>query len=460
MIELPKDFRDFIQRKLGSAFPEFIGSLETTAPTSIRINPAKRPILNTDQQVPWSDFGLYLAKRPVFTLDPLFHAGAYYVQEASSMFLEQVIKQSVALEKSLNVLDLSAAPGGKSTHLLSLINSNSLLVSNEVIRSRASILAENIQKWGNPNSVVTNNDPEHFQSLTGFFDVIVVDAPCSGEGLFRKDPEAMKEWSLQNVSLCSARQKRIVSDVWPALKENGILIYCTCTYNESENEENLEWFSQQNDIEFLSVKRENSWGVEEVRKNKVIGYQFFPHRVKGEGFFISAMRKLQPEESRKAKIKNAFAVRTKKIAEELKSWIRNAEDEFFAQHNDRIFFLPKSKVAEAETLLQHLKIVNIGTGAATAKHEKLIPEHSLALSTKLNQQHFTEIPLSYDDAIKYLRKDPLTVEGFKKGFAIVTYENVPLGWVNVLDNRINNLYPSEWRIRMASPKNEEATSED
>src|SRR5690349_11072308 len=165
MIELPRDFKNFIQRKLGSAFPEFIGSLETTAPTSIRINPAKRPILNSDQKVPWSDFGLYLAKRPVFTLDPLFHAGAYYVQEASSMFLEQVIKQNVALEKSLNVLDLSAAPGGKSTHLLSLINSNSLLVSNEVIRSRASILSENIQKWGHPNCIVTNNDPEHFQSL-------------------------------------------------------------------------------------------------------------------------------------------------------------------------------------------------------------------------------------------------------------------------------------------------------
>ena len=460
MIDLPRDFTDFIQRKLGSAFPDFIGSLESPAPTSIRINPAKRPVLNSDQKVPWSDFGLYLAKRPVFTLDPLFHAGAYYVQEASSMFLEQIIKQSVALEKSLNVLDLSAAPGGKSTHLLSLINNKSLLVSNEVIRSRASILAENIQKWGHTNSIVTNNDPEHFQSLTGFFDVIVVDAPCSGEGLFRKDPEAVKEWSQQNVSLCSARQKRIVSDVWPALKENGILIYCTCTYNELENEENLNWFSQQNDVEFLSIKKDSKWGVEEVRKEKVIGYQFFPHRVKGEGFFISVMKKLATEESRKTKIKNPFAAPSKKITEELKTWITDPEDQFFAQHNDRVFFLPKSKVSEAETLLQHLKIVNIGTGAATVKHEKLIPEHSLALSAKLDQQHFTNIPLSYDDAIRYLRKDPLTLTGFKKGFAIVTYENVPLGWVNVLDNRINNLHPSEWRIRMASPKNEEATSED
>ena len=194
-------------------------------------------------------------ERPSFTLDPSFHGGKYYVQEASSMFLEQAFCATYQFSRiALNVLDLCAAPGGKSTHLLSLMNKNSLLVSNEVIQSRAAILSENIQKWGHGNVIVTNNDPKDFQRLPGFFDVIVVDAPCSGEGLFRKDPNALKEWSEDVVALCSRRQRRILNDVWPTLKTGGLLIYSTCTYNADENEENLKWLKEEYHVESIPLK--------------------------------------------------------------------------------------------------------------------------------------------------------------------------------------------------------------
>ena len=214
---LPKEFEHALRGKLGDSFTHFLNCLEEPSPTSIRLNPNK-PFTLEGESVGWCKWGRYLEQRPVFTLDPALHAGAYYVQEASSRFLEQAIVQTVAVSKPIRVLDLCAAPGGKSTHLLSLLHPESVLVSNEVIRSRASILAENIQKWGHSNVVVTNNDPEDFSKLPGFFDVIVVDAPCSGEGLFRKDPHAMEEWSPANVELCAKRQRRILEDVWPALK--------------------------------------------------------------------------------------------------------------------------------------------------------------------------------------------------------------------------------------------------
>src|SRR6185295_2766131 len=221
--------------------------------TSIRVNPLKMPVASSEwsvgdthdspltTHVPWSQYGYYLSQRPSFTFDPLFHAGCYYVQEASSMFLEQALKQTVDLSRSLKVLDLAAAPGGKSTHIQSLISKDSLLVSNEVIRSRSNILKDNIIKWGGDNVVVTNNDPKQFGKLENYFDGIVVDAPCSGSGLFRRDEQAIGEWSENNVQLCSQRQQRILADVWPALKKEGVLIYSTCSYSKEEDEEIVGW---------------------------------------------------------------------------------------------------------------------------------------------------------------------------------------------------------------------------
>src|SRR5215203_4807606 len=271
------------------AFEEVHASSEQI--TSIRINSSKTAMVNAERSVegnihhsaftihssvPWSSYGYYLSERPSFTFDPLFHAGCYYVQEASSMFLEQALKQSVDLSQPLRVLDLCAAPGGKSTHLLSLISKESLLVSNEVIRSRANIVNDNIAKWGCSNVIVTNNDPREFQRLKNYFNVIVVDAPCSGSGLFRRNPEAIEEWSEQNVALCSQRQQRILADVLPALKNGGVLIYSTCSYSTEEDEEICSWLVNELKVNSERLKFKNEWRVIETEQ----GYRFWPDKVK------------------------------------------------------------------------------------------------------------------------------------------------------------------------------------
>jgi len=450
MRSFPKAFEDRMRNSLQSEWEQFAAVHQTESPVSIRINPAKNKVHADLPPVGWSKYGRYLSQRPVFTIDPTFHAGAYYVQEASSMFLEQALIQVADLNQKIRVLDLCAAPGGKSTHVASLINSESLLVSNEVIRSRSTILAENLQKWGSNTVVVTNNDPEDFGSLEGFFDVIVMDAPCSGEGLFRKDPEAMREWSEDNVRLCSQRQQRILHDVWPALKENGVLIYSTCTYNELENEANLQWLEQQHDVEFISLKTDSSWGVVEVKHEGILGYRFYPHHVQGEGLFLSVIQKKehQPEIFRKAS-KSKFTAPSKTVMEKLNAWVINAETKAFIQREEVIQYFPKEQSTAIQLLSNHLRLVTAGTFLAQVKHEKLIPEHSLALSTELNKDFLPTIELSLEDALSYLRKETLNIPDQPKGFTLITYQGTPLGWVNCLGNRINNLYPSEWRIRMS-----------
>jgi 16S rRNA C967 or C1407 C5-methylase (RsmB/RsmF family) len=252
-MELPKSFVERMQGQLGQAYTRFEQALQEPAPVSIRLNRRKLPITPLLNPVPWTDSGHYLPERPLFTLDPRLHAGAYYVQEASSMFLEQALRQTVELSQPLQVLDLCGAPGGKSTHIASLLTEDSLLVANEVIRSRASILAENVTKWGSGNVLVTSNDPRDFGRLPAFFDVMVVDAPCSGEGMFRKDVQAIQEWSEENVKLCAQRQQRILLDVWEALKPGGTFIYSTCTWNEAENECNMAWLAEQENAQSLSL---------------------------------------------------------------------------------------------------------------------------------------------------------------------------------------------------------------
>jgi 16S rRNA C967 or C1407 C5-methylase (RsmB/RsmF family)/NOL1/NOP2/fmu family ribosome biogenesis protein len=447
---LPVEFEQRMQSQLAGSFLDFSKSLKDAPPVSIRLNPNKHSSFDLPEKIPWSEYGRYLKERPVFTLDPLLHAGSYYVQEASSMFLEQAFNQSVDLNKPINVLDLCAAPGGKSTHLLSLMNSQSLLISNEVIKSRASILSENIQKWGYSNAVVTNNDPEHFQRLPGFFDVIVVDAPCSGEGLFRKDPTAMNEWSAANVDLCSKRQRRILSDVWPTLKQGGILIYSTCTYNELENEENLAWLKKEHEVESVKLQLDDQWGIENSNANGIDGYRFYPHQIKGEGFFISVIRKLEVEIEARIKSRSAFTPPSTKILSQLNDWVLRPEEKSFIKRNDQFQFFPKNKLHEIEFLAKNLYLLSAGTMIATAKHDKLIPEHPLALSIELKKFNLNSIDLELSDALRYLRKENLAIQDTKKGFSLMSYQDTPLGWANVLDTRINNLYPSDWRIRMTT----------
>lgn len=396
------------------------------------------------EKVPWSQFGFYLKERPSFTFDPLFHAGLYYVQEASSMFLEQAFKQLVDLSKSIKVLDLCAAPGGKSTHIQSLISSESLLVSNEIIRSRNNILIDNIVKWGSTNVIVSNNDPSAFQKLEGYFDVIVVDAPCSGSGLFRKDEEAIDEWSLNNVQLCSQRQQRILADAIPALKENGILIYSTCSYSREEDEGIMDWLVEEMEMKNEKLKIENDWNIVETSsKTNSKGYRFYPDKLKGEGLFLACFQKLsstRDQKFRPGKIEKASA-KEKNIIE---PWLKKVEYELIKDNNS-FFALPSFLVNEYSILKTALNIQYKGAGIGQIMKDRLIPDHSLALSTIISD----EIPfneLSYEHAIKYLQRQDVNLNTSGKGWQLVKHRDYNLGWINVLPNRINNYYPKELRI--------------
>lgn len=396
------------------------------------------------ETVPWSQFGFYLKERPSFTFDPLFHAGCYYVQEASSMFLEQAFKQLIDLSKPIKVLDLCAAPGGKSTHIQSLISPESLLVSNEIIRSRNNILVDNIIKWGCSNVIVTNNDPSSFQKLEGYFDVMVVDSPCSGSGLFRKDEEAIDEWSLNNVQLCSQRQQRILADALAALKENGILIYSTCSYSKEEDEEIMDWLVGEMEMKNEKLKIENHWNIIETSsKTNSKGYRFYPDKLKGEGLFLACFQKLsstRDQKFRPGKIEKASA-KEKNIIE---PWLKTGNHELIKDNNS-FFALPLSIVNEYSILGAVLNIQYKGTAIGQIMKDRLVPEHSLALSTIISGEiAFNE--LSYEQAIKYLQRQDVILNTSGKGWQLVRYEGYNLGWINVLPNRINNYYPKELRI--------------
>ena len=423
--------------------------------TSIRVNPfklvnVKRETSNvksfhvsrlmSDEKIPWTEFGYYLETRPSFTFDPLFHAGCYYVQEASSMFLEQAVKQNLNLTHPLKVLDLCAAPGGKSTHLLSLISKESLLVSNEVIRSRANILNDNIVRWGCSNVIVTNNDPRDFKGLQNYFDVIVVDAPCSGSGLFRRDPEAIGEWSEQNVALCCQRQQRILADVVPALKNGGVLIYSTCSYSKQEDEDISNWLTSDLKVKSQMLKVKSDWGVKETEE----GYRFWPDKVKGEGFFMACFRK---EEDDNEDVYLPKVKAEKFSNRELDILYKNvkADGISFLRDRETIHAFPEKLVGDLNLLSSKLRIIDFGTKIGEIIKDKLIPDHGLALSAVISAST-PQIELDYEQAIQYLKKKEMNLKTDKKGWNLVAYDGHSLGWINILSNRINNYYPKELRI--------------
>jgi 16S rRNA C967 or C1407 C5-methylase (RsmB/RsmF family)/NOL1/NOP2/fmu family ribosome biogenesis protein len=429
--------------------------------TSIRLNPEKfippaagqNLKFKIDESIPWSSNGYYLPERPSFTSDPLFHAGAYYVQEASSMFLEEVLKQTVDLSMPLKILDLCAAPGGKSTLIHSLITKDSLLVSNEVIRTRANILSENITKWGTANVVVTNNDPKDFQRLENYFDVIVVDAPCSGSGLFRKDPTAVDEWSEQNVELCAQRQQRILADIMPSLNEGGILIYSTCSYSQQEDEEIGDWLLEQFAVDSLQLAVDEHPGIVETisEKKKTYGYRFYPDKVKGEGFFIAAFKKKVAGEraievkNKKSKGKKSTGMISAKDVEILKPWLISPEDLIFIKQNEEIIAMPLTLENDLAIIQSSLYIKKAGVKLGTLIRDELIPAHELAVSCIISPS-VNRYETDKETALQYLRKEEIKIAAADKGWMLVTYQQLPLGWIKVVSNRINNYYPVAWRI--------------
>ena len=376
------------------------------------------------------------------------------------MFLEQAIHQ-LALKPGIKVLDLCASPGGKSTHLASLLPTDSLLVSNDVIRARGQILSENLKKWGNPNVIVTNNDPRDFQKLPGFFDVVVIDAPCSGEGLFRRDPTAVNEWSPDNAQLCAQRQQRILADVWPTLREGGILIYSTCTFNPAENEENIQWLSDFAAVEPVSLKIDDQWGITVTEAGRFPCYRFYPHKVSGEGFFMAVVRKTGENDQfqqRKIKENPLLASKSEKA---MAQTIISDEGLEILRFEDSLLAFPSSQVADLLQIKNSLRIFHAGVKMGEIKQKDFLPAHELALSTILDRSAFPEIELTIEEAITYLKRDDIAPPASERGWNLVTYRNIPLGWVKNLGNRFNSAFPKEWRIRMSVTefRDERLTSE-
>jgi len=428
---------------------------------SIRINPGKitNPtiLFSSDTNrgavltpVPWCDNGYYLSARPSFTADPLFHAGAYYVQEASSMFLEVVMQQHTAVNSPLKVLDLCAAPGGKSTLLQSILHPDSLLVSNEVIKSRVTILAENITKWGAPNVVVTNNDPQDFQRLPGFFDVIVVDAPCSGSGLFRKDFNAINEWSEQNVVMCSQRQQRILEAVLPALKHGGLLVYATCSYSPAEDEDRCDWLAGRGQLTSVACQVPPSWNIVETTApvSKAAGYRFFPDQLQGEGFFIAAFIKegtANETPNTGSKTKSGSVRLPAREIEVVSQWLNNPDQFNFIYQQSAVLAVPVYLAQHLAQLQSTLYIKQAGITLGNIIRNELIPAHDLAMSTLL-VSGLPTIEVDRSTALQYLRRQEIGLNSQVRGWALLTFEGLPLGWVKALGNRVNNYYPKEWRI--------------
>ena len=449
---LPAPFLQSLEGVVGfdkAAFEAVHASGETV--TAIRVNPNKHPdqiLFEQASSVPWCPHGHYLEARPSFTLDPNFHAGAYYVQDASSMFLWQALANVVGPTNGQKVLDLCAAPGGKST-LLSTYFNNGLVVSNEVIKQRASVLVENMTKWGASNTVITNNDPVHFQSLPGFFDVMVVDAPCSGSGLFRKDPSAIEGWSTDLVALCAQRQQRILADALPALADGGVLIYATCSYDPQEDEMIADWLVNEMGLTPQFIAVDPGFGIIETKAGQsgAPGYRFYPNLVKGEGFFIAAFKKEKslPAEYKPFKSKDAVLEKlTKKMQEQLVQHIALDYNTVTFLQSGMIKAIPALFEASILQLASQLYIKKAGVSVGELKGQDFIPAHELAVSY-LPLDAFNAIDLDKEQALSYLRRAEFSCM-VQKGWSLMRYNGLGLGWAKILPNRINNYYPQEWRI--------------
>ena len=428
--------------------------------------------LSLGERVPWTSGTYYLAERPNFAQQPLFNAGLYYVQDPSCTYLESVWRTlygtsaaNSSPQAPKRVLDLCAAPGGKSTHLADLMNERGLLVSNEVISSRAATLAENMAKWGVATSVVTNSDPSAFSKLQNLFDLILVDAPCSGEGMFRKNPDAIGEWSLNNVKLCAQRQRRILNDIWPALRQGGYLIYSTCTFNHLENADNVQYIVEELGAEVIPLAPQEwellrSCGVEAVEEGKAasLGYQFLPGLARGEGQFFAILRKRAAEETasgRDAAAAGRDAAGAFAPERELR-WHKEIK-------GDLLKLLPEQLVPEIKLLSKHLKIVSSGRAVATMLASKrggvaLVPHADLALSLHIGtildylRENYkfkverVELPLEQIQA--FLAKEPLLLPDAPTGYLLLTYKGAGVGFVKNLGNRCNSLLPNARRIKM------------
>ena len=441
-IDLPSGFIESLRAENPGMFDGLESALAETPSTAIRYNTGKMPVpADLTDCVPWCGEGRYLANRPVFTLDPALHQGLYYVQDASSMFISMIARQLSAGEKPLRWLDACAAPGGKTTCVLGALPKGSLVMANEIVPQRAAVLRENILKWGDPSVIVTRGDSRALARLSGRFDVVAADVPCSGEGMMRKDADAVAQWSKKLVTECATLQRGIVSDLWEAVTPGGHMVYSTCTFNRTENEDMLQYIEKQLGGEIVPVEGvDPSWGIVESGG----GYRFIPGRIRGEGLFMALIRKpgdaapWQPGRSINAKphITN--------------DWLGDHDLTVMTQ-NDRInafpsVHMPLLKNVEAT---RGLDIILHGTIVARIKGRDIIPDHSLALSMALRRGAFPEVELQTDTALSYLRCETITLPtDTPRGHVLLTHGGRPLGFSKHMGNRTNSLFPREWRIHI------------
>lgn len=450
---LPKEFINILGEILeADERDRLLNALQTEPQVSIRFNPlipdAESLALQSlecsaDGRVPWAGNAVYLDHRPQFTLDPLIHMGCYYVQEASSMFLEQAVRKCVS--GPVKALDLCAAPGGKSTLLASLLPEGSLLVSNEIQRSRAQILAENMTKWGRTGVMVTCNTPKQIGQSNLMFDLIAVDAPCSGEGMFRKDEGAVTDWSLQNVEMCAERQRQIIEDIWPALKPGGYLIYSTCTFNRHEDEDNVQWIIEQFGAEAIKIDTNPEWNIKaSLTQDNLPVYHFMQHLTRGEGFFLCLLRK--PDGAFREIPQKPFKA-DPSVPAECRKWLNDGY-EYYVK-GDSIYALPAPLASDMNQVSKELYALIPGIEVAVRKGHDWVPAHALAMSDALNTEAFNKVDITRKQALEYLHCDALRLEDAPRGIVLLTYKGIPLGFAKNLGNRANNMYPQEWRIRIS-----------
>lgn len=441
---MTEDFTRFLAGAVGDdAAQKTLAALSLPASVSVRLNPGKEfdaeYLLAGSEQVPWNSCGHFLSGRPSFTLDPMFHAGAYYVQDSSAMAVGTVARRFMPPSgRPFRVLDLCAAPGGKTTDLAAslrgLYGNNFLLVANEVMRTRAAVLADNVARWGDPCVMVTSCDPKAFARLEGFFDMIVADVPCSGEGMFRKDSEAAEQWSPDNVALCQARQRRIVADSWPSLCRDGILVYSTCTFNNLENDDNVGWISEELEADVCTPEMDFGWFATRH------GYSLLPGFVKGEGQYCAALRKSSG--SGPAVIRPLKKTRQEAVPEGLFSCGMR-----YVRRGDLSVAVPEEIASEAAAVEQ-LHLVMCGTAAGTFKGKDFIPHADLAMSMVLDKGAFAQVEVTRDEALSFLHKDPVTLADAPRGIVLLSCAGLGLGFVKNLGNRTNSLLPAERRIKM------------
>ena len=443
--KLPESFVSRILKQFPQFADELLASLNGPVNPSVHVNIIKgENLFPNHHSVEWNPQGYYLHERPIFTLDPLFHAGAYYSQESSSMFLAHIAKYILDDFPYIRALDACAAPGGKSILLSDAIGDRGFLICNEYNRKRFSILEENLIKWGNGNTILTSLSTGYFKKLPNYFDLILIDAPCSGEGMFRKDENAREEWNPGLPGFCALRQREIIDDLAECIRPGGYLIYSTCTFAEEENMDQVLYLERLG-FESVAIPINAQWPIVTLKKGDCEGYAFLPHLVKGEGFFVSVLKKKGVSSSFNLKKQKDSSV-YKKITPAFK-WLNRSDLSLFVDQEDEIRAYPfaQEEWANIHSVLNHGRP---GIPIGKLIRNDMVPHHGLAMSSWLSSDcRSTE--LSLEDSIRYLRKDQLHLPN-SDGWSTVSYENIRLGWIKSMKNRINNYYPVEWRIRMAS----------